>query len=75
MSILSWLFNKNHTIKEPVKPKARRKTWTRCVGTGKTLMNMYKVNDQWFGTCSYCLKAPTRASKRGVGWPHKEMTR
>ena len=74
MSIFSWLFNRNHTTKEVAKPTSRRGRWKRCAGTGKTLMNMHKVDDQWFGTCAYCLKVPTLASKRGVAWPHKEMT-
>ena len=74
MSIFSWLFNRNHTINEVAKPTSRRGRWKRCAGTGKTLMNMHKVDDQWFGTCAYCLKVPTLASKRGVAWPHKEMT-
>ena len=68
------LFTEIHTINEVAKPTSRRGRWKRCAGTGKTLMNMHKVDDQWFGTCAYCLKGPTLASKRGVAWPHKEMT-
>ena len=74
MNILRWLFNMNHTTKQPVKTKSQRGTWKRCAGTGKSMMGMHKVDDQWFGTCPYCLKVPTLASKRGVAWPHKEMT-
>ena len=74
MNILSWLFNKNHTTNEPVKTKSNRGKWERCRGTGGTLMSMHKVGSKWFGTCPYCLKVPTLASKRGVAWPHKEMT-
>ena len=74
MNILRWLFNKNHTTNEPVKTKSQQGTWKRCAGTGKSMMGMHKVDDQWFGTCPYCLKVPTLASKTGVAWPHKEMT-
>ena len=74
MNILSWLFNRNHTTNEPVKTKSNRGTWKRCAGTGKSMTGMHKVDHQWFGTCAYCLKVPTIASKTGVAWPHKEMT-
>ena len=74
MNILRWLFNRNETIKDVARPKSTRGTWKRCAGTGKTMMNMHKVEGQWFGTCSYCLKVPTLATKRAVAWPHKEMT-
>ena len=74
MSIFSWLFNRNHTTKEVAKPTSTRGKWKRCDGTGKTMRNMHKVEGQWFGTCSYCLKVPTLATKRAGAWPHKEMT-
>ena len=76
MSIFSWLFNKNHTTKEPVKTrlKSARGSWERCRGTGGTLMSMHKVGDKWFGTCTKCGKVPIAGTKTGVAWPHKEMT-
>ena len=83
MKILRWLlltdlweklFDEIHTTNEPVKTKSNRGTWKRCAGTGKSMIGMHKVDDQWFGTCPYCLKVPTLASKTGVAWPHKEMT-
>ena len=74
MSIFSWLFNKNHTTKEPVKTKSGRGKWERCRGTGGTLMSMHKVGDKWFGTCTKCGKVPIAGTKTGVAWPHKEMT-
>ena len=74
MSIFSWLFNKNHTTKEPVKTKARRGKWERCRGTGGTLLRMHKVGSKWFGTCTKCGKVPVAGTKTGVAWPHKQMT-
>jgi len=75
MSILSWLFNKNQTTKEPVKTRGKQGTWERCRGTGGTLMSMHKVGDRWFGTCTRCGKVPVAGTKTGVAWPHKQMTR
>ena len=76
MSILSWLFNKNHTNKEPVKTrlKSARGSWERCRGTGGTLLRMHKVGSKWFGTCTKCGKVPVAGTKTGVAWPHKQMT-
>ena len=77
MNIFSWLFNKNHTTKEPVKTrlKSARGSWERCRGTGGTLMSMHKVGDKWFGTCTKCGKVPIAGTKTGVAWPHKQVTR
>ena len=74
MSILSWLFNKNHTTKEPVTTKSNRGKWERCRGTGGTLLRMHKVGSKWFGTCTKCGKVPVAGTKTGVAWPHKQMT-
>ena len=83
MKILRWLlltdlweklFDEIHATNEVVKPTSTKGRWKRCAGTGKSMMNMHKVEGKWFGTCPYCLRVPTLASKRGVAWPHKEMT-
>ena len=68
------LFTEIHTINEVGKPESAKGKWKRCVGTGKTMMNMHKVDGRWFGTCAYCLKTPILSTKHGVTWPHKEMT-
>jgi len=74
MSIFSWLFNKNQTTNEPVKTKAKRRTWERCRGTGGTLLQMHKRGSKWFGTCTACGKVPIAGTKTGVAWPHKQMS-
>ncbi len=73
------LFAEIHTINEVDPPKpvlkyAGKGKWARCPGTGKSMLDMHKVDGRWFGTCAYCLKTPILSTKHGVTWPHKEMT-
>ena len=83
MSIFSWLFNRNGTIKEPVTTKSGRGRWTRCLGSGKTMLHMKKqwvthdgiaASQRWYGTCGTCGKSNLLGTKRGVAWPHMPLT-
>jgi hypothetical protein len=79
MSILSRLFNRNGTIKEPATTKSGRGRWTRCLGSGKTMLHMKKhdgvaASQRWYGTCGTCGKSNLLGTKRGVAWPHMPLT-